>query len=155
MLSDISHLKNICRPNQRLMGIDYGTKRIGVALSDTLRSMATPHTVLHRTRLRVDLEALFAIHDQMNVSGWVIGLPLNMDGTEGSRCQSTRQFVKNILELRDIPVILHDERLSSIAVERTMIVADLSRSKRAKCVDQAAAAFILQGVLDAFKRYPE
>ena len=155
MLSDLAQLKNVCRPHQRIMGIDYGTKRIGVALSDTLRSMASPHTVIHRTRLRADLECLFAIHDSMSVGAWVIGLPLNMDGTEGPRCQATRQFVKNILEVRDIPIILHDERMSSIAVERTMIAADVSRAKRAKSVDQAAAAFILQGVLDALKRYSE
>lgn len=152
MLVDITYLANNRVSNQRLMGIDYGKKRIGVALSDTTWQMATPHSVVNRTKLKADLEELFKIHDEQRVQAWILGFPLNMDGSEGPRCQATRQFVKDVLLTRDIPIALFDERLSSSAVERMMIEADLSRAKRSKSVDKAAAAFILQGALDALNR---
>jgi len=135
--------------NQRLLGLDLGEKTIGLALSDPGLSVASPITTIRRTKFTADAKELLGIVAERQVGGLVIGLPLNMDGSEGPRCQSVRQFAVNLTKLQELPVLFWDERLSTVAVERNMIDADMSRAKRAKVVDQAAAAFILQGVLDA------
>ena len=135
-------------PGTRLIGIDLGTKTIGLALSDAGRTIATPLETLRRTKFTPDAEALSKLAKQHAVGGLVIGLPFNMDGSEGARAQSTRAFATNLSRLLMLPILLWDERLSTVAVERSMIEADMSRAKRARRVDKAAAAYILQGALD-------
>lgn len=151
----------------RLLGLDVGTKTIGLATSDALRGMATPLSTIARTKFTKDAVKLAEIIHKEAVVGLVIGLPLNMDGTEGPRCQSTRQFVANLAGLApqagvrfaDLPVLLQDERLSTAAVERTMVDDyDMSRARRAERIDAAAAAWILQSALDRLRnasRRPE
>lgn len=145
-------LKAALGRNQRLLGLDLGEKTVGLALSDPGLSVASPIITIRRTKFTADAKELLRIVAERQVGGLVIGLPLNMDGSEGPRCQSVRQFAVNLSKLQDLPVLFWDERLSTVAVERNMIDADMSRAKRAKVVDQAAAAFILQGVLDALAR---
>ena len=135
----------------RLAGLDVGTKTIGVAFCDTNWSFATPDKTIVRKKLSVDLETLKALIAQHNIVGLVVGLPLNMDGTDSPRTQSTRAFARNLAPL-GLPLLLWDERWSTAAVERAMIAADVSRAKRAERVDSAAAAFILQGAIDAMTR---
>jgi len=135
--------------DQRLMGLDLGTKTIGLALSDVSRSIATPFDTIRRAKFTQDAAQLLAILDRHDVAGLVVGLPVEMDGGEGARCQSTRAFVGNLLRLRELPVCFWDERLSTAAVTRTLIEADSSRKRRAEVVDKMAAAYILQGALDA------
>lgn len=136
----------------RLMGLDLGEKTIGIAVGDPGHMIATPITTIRRKKFTEDAQALLKLIDDRQVGGVVIGLPLNMDGSEGPRCQSVRQFANNLAKLRDLPMAFWDERLSTVAVTRDMIAADLSRSKRAKIVDESAAAFILQGALDSLGR---
>ena len=136
----------------RLLGLDVGTKTIGLALSDTRRVIASPLETLRRRRFRDDAAALFALVDRHDVGGLVIGLPLTLAGRDGPRTQSTRQFARNVLALRDLPAAFWDERLSTAAVTREMIAADLTRRRRAEIVDRVAAAYILQGFLDAARR---
>ncbi len=132
----------------RLLGLDVGTKTVGLALSDTTLTIATPLETLRRGKFAADAEALRRIVAEHNVGGFVVGLPVNMDGTEGPRSQSVRAFAKNLLGKIDLPLAFWDERLSTAAVTRTMIEADLSRARRSELVDKAAAAYILQGLLD-------
>ncbi len=132
----------------RLAGLDLGTKTIGVALSDPGLRIATPLRTIKRTKFGKDAEALLALCADEKVGGLVLGLPVNMNGTEGPRAQATRAFVRNLAPLTDLPVVLWDERLSTAAAERAMLEADMSRKKRAERIDAAAAAFILQGALD-------
>jgi putative Holliday junction resolvase len=134
--------------DQRLLGIDHGSKIIGLALSDVSRIVATPFGEIRRVKFTKDAQKLMEIIDKHDVGGLVIGLPLNMDGTEGPRCQSVRQFAANLLNLRDMPIAFSDERWSTAAVTRTLIEADMSRERRAGIVDKVAAAYILQGFLD-------
>jgi putative holliday junction resolvase len=154
---DFPHLRAELTRDGRLMALDVGTKTIGVATSDLLRSLATPLTLLKRTKLAPDLAALADLARKYEVRALVVGLPLNMDGTEGPRCQSIRQFVANIAThgqpaLANLPVLLQDERLSTAAVTRGMIDDyDMSRSKRAERVDAAAAAWILESALARLK----
>jgi putative Holliday junction resolvase len=135
-------------PGARLAGLDLGTKTIGIALSDTRLRIATPFHTIRRTKFAKDAEELLALCAREKVGGLVLGLPVNMNGTEGSRAQATRAFLKNLAALTDLPITLWDERLSTAAAERAMLEADLSRKKRAEKIDAAAAAFILQGALD-------
>ncbi len=135
-------------PDQRLMGVDLGTKTIGLALSDLGLSIATPLETIKRKKFTPDAEYLLALCDKQAVGGLVVGLPLNMDGTEGPRAQATRAFVRNLGRLSSLPVCFWDERLSTVAVTRTLLDADTSRAKRAEVVDKMAASFILQGALD-------
>lgn len=134
------------------MGLDLGTKTIGLALSDVRLTIASPFDTIRREKFTKDVEALFALMDKQGVGGLVLGLPVEMDGTEGPRCQSTRAFVRNLLRLRDVPVALWDERLSTAAVTRTLLEADTSRARRAEVIDKMAAAYILQGALDSLNR---
>ena len=136
----------------RLMGLDVGTKTIGLALSDTRRVIATPLETIRRRRFREDMARLFFLIDTHGVGGLVIGLPLTLAGTDGPRTQSTRQFTRNLLAVRDLPTVLWDERLSTAAVTREMIAADLTRKRRGAIVDRVAAAYILQGYLDFLGR---
>jgi putative Holliday junction resolvase len=135
-------------PGTRLAGLDLGTKTIGIALSDPRLMIATPFHTIRRTKFGADADALLALCAREQVGGLVLGLPINMNGTEGPRAQATRAFVRNLAPLTALPVVLWDERLSTVAAERAMLEADLSRRKRAEKIDQAAAAFILQGALD-------
>lgn len=151
-LLPIAELKSALPRHARVMGLDLGTKTIGLALSDVRLSIATPFDTIRRTKFTKDVEQLFALMDKHEVGGLVLGLPVEMDGTEGSRCQSTRAFVRNLLALRDVPIALWDERLSTAAVTRTLLEADASRARRAEVVDKMAAGYILQGALDAMAR---
>ncbi|MGH6990802.1 MAG: Holliday junction resolvase RuvX [Stellaceae bacterium] len=139
-------------PGARLLGLDVGTKTIGLALSDTRRVIATPLDTIRRKRLREDLAALFAAVTRHDIGALVVGLPLRLDGGDGPRTQSVRQFAKNLLAVRDLPLAFWDERMSTLAVERGMLAADLTRKRRAEIVDRAAAAYILQGYLDWLNR---
>jgi len=130
------------------MGIDLGTKTIGLALSDVERSLATPLETLKRSKFSADGAKLLARAKEFDVAAFVVGLPLNMDGSEGPRAQSTRAFVRNLSALTTIPFLFWDERLSTAAVTRALIAQDVSRAKRAEVVDRMAAAYILQGALD-------
>jgi len=138
----------------RLMGLDLGTKTIGLALSDPAKRLATPLETLRRGRFADDAARLGALVTTHGVGGFVLGLPLNMDGSAGPRAQATRAFARNLLAKLDLPLALWDERLSTAAVERAMIGAEVSRAKRAERVDAAAAAYILQGVLDRLAAIP-
>lgn len=132
----------------RLLGLDVGTQTIGTALCDAGWSFASPADLIRRTKFTKDKAALLAIIPAQSVKGLVIGLPLNLDGSDSPRTQSTRAFARNVEDL-GLPILLWDERWSTQAVERAMIAADLSRAKRAERVDNAAAAYILQGAIDA------
>jgi putative Holliday junction resolvase len=147
---DLTDLPKVLPPMTPVMGLDLGTKTIGVAVSDIGRSIASPLQLIRKTQFSKDAEALFALMASRGALGIVIGLPVNMDGTEGPRCQSSRAFARNLLRLRsDLAIAFWDERLSSAAVNRMLIdEADLSRARRADLVDKAAAAYILQGALD-------
>lgn len=136
----------------RLMGVDLGTKTIGLALSDVERRIATPLETIKRVKFTPDAQRLKALIDRYDVGGLVFGLPLNMDGTEGPRAQATRAFVRNLKPIFDGPVLFWDERLSTMVVTRTLLDADASRATRAEAVDKMAAAYILQGALDRYER---
>ena len=133
----------------RVIGLDLGTKTIGIATSDLTLSIATPRHTIERTKFQADAKALLEFCDEEGIGLIVLGMPLNMDATEGPRAQATRAFARNLSKLTEIPIIFWDERLSTAAVERTMLEADMSRAKRADNVDKLAASFILQGLLDA------
>lgn len=135
-------------PAGALAGLDVGSKTIGVAVSDSTRFIATPLETIARTKFSKDIRKLTALLAERRIVGLVIGLPLNMDGSEGPRCQSTRQFAENCLPHLDLPMTFWDERLSTAAVTRTLIEQDASRRQRAAVVDRMAAAYILQGLLD-------
>lgn len=131
-----------------LIGIDPGSKTLGIAASDGLRLIASPVTTIARTKLAKDLAALFALYDDRGAVGLVIGLPLNMDASEGPRAQSARALARNILKSRDVPIALQDERLSTAQATRAMLEADLSRARRAEIIDASAASVILQTAID-------
>jgi len=131
-----------------LLGLDLGTKTIGVAVSDPDRRLATGVETIRRTAFTADAARLLAIAGARSAVGLVLGLPINMDGSEGPRAQSTRAFARNLARLTEMPIALWDERLSTAAVERELIAADVSRAKRARVIDEHAAIFILQGALD-------
>ncbi|WP_374547543.1 Holliday junction resolvase RuvX [Rhodoblastus sp.] len=145
-------LPSLLRRNDRLMGIDLGTKTIGLALSDVERRLATPLETIKRVKYTPDVEKMLALADKHGVVAFIIGLPLNMDGTEGPRSQSTRAFVRQTAPLARRPFVFWDERLSTAAVTRELIAQDVSRGKRAEVVDRMAAAYILQGALDRLDR---
>jgi len=146
-----AELKENLRPGQRLLGLDVGSKTIGLAISDASLTVASPLETLRRNGLSEDSAALKRIIDARHVGALVIGLPVEMNGREGPRCQSTRQFAANLLGKFDIEIAFWDERLSTVAAERTLLEADLSRKRRAQLVDKVAAAYILQGVLDRLR----
>jgi putative holliday junction resolvase len=151
-LCNPSDLKRLIGKGERLLGLDVGTKTIGLALSDETLLVATPFDTLRRGRFRDDAERLAAEIARHRVGGIVVGLPVSLDGSEGPRTQGVRQFAKNLLARIDLPLVFWDERFSTAAVEREMIAADLSRKRRAAIIDKVAAAYILQGLLDRIGR---
>jgi len=149
---DLSELPAACPPNTPWLGLDLGENTIGVSVSDTGRIIASPLELIRKTKFSQDAEQLFRIMDGRKVSALVIGLPLNMDGTEGPRAQSCRAFARNLERFRPVNVAFQDERLSTTAVERFLIdELDLTRKRRADVVDRTAAAWILQGALDRLR----
>lgn len=155
ILADPTMLPGAVPVGMRLLGLDVGTKTIGLALSDTRHVIATPLETIRRRRFRDDMARLSVLIDQLGVGGLVIGLPLTLSGGNGSRTQSVRQFARNLVAVRDLPVTFWDERLSTAAVEREMIAADLTRKRRGEIIDRVAAAYILQGCLDYLGRTAE
>jgi putative Holliday junction resolvase len=135
-----------------LIGLDLGSKTIGVAASDPDRRVAAPVETIARQRFNLDAGRILDLAAERRAAGLVLGLPINMDGSEGPRAQSTRAFARNLARLTELPIALWDERLSTAAVERALIAADASRAKRKKVIDQHAAAYILQGALDRLSR---
>jgi putative holliday junction resolvase len=149
---EVVHLRSLVPLGRRLLGLDVGAKTIGLALSDVTWSVASPVRTLRRSRLVKDIEALRPLAHELEVGGIVIGLPVEMTGREGPRCQSVRQFARDLESALHLPTAFWDERLSTAAVERFLIgEADLSRGRRRTLVDRAAAAWILQGALDALR----
>ena len=138
-------------PLRALMGLDLGTKTVGVAVSDRMRSIASPLEVVKRKKFTADAAALIRIIDGREIGGIILGLPRNMDGSEGPRAQSTRSFARNLARLVDLPIGFWDERLSTMAAERALLEADTSRARRAGVIDQVAAGYILQGALDRLR----
>jgi len=136
----------------KILGLDLGTKTIGVAVSDGMRYSASPLETIKRTKFTQDAERILELVAENNVVALILGLPLNMDGTEGPRVQSTRAFARNLAQKLDLPIAFWDERLSTAAVTRMMIDADLRRDRRAEVVDKLAASYILQGALDRLRR---
>ncbi|HUI18674.1 MAG TPA: Holliday junction resolvase RuvX [Alphaproteobacteria bacterium] len=148
-LPSLAELKRQLPPGARLLGLDVGQKTIGLALSDTTLTVASPMETIRRGKFASDAERIQRIVAEQGVGGLVVGLPINMDGSEGPRCQSVRQFAKNLLERLPLPLAFWDERLSTAAVTRALLAADMSRKRRAETVDKLAAAYILQGALEA------
>lgn len=148
-LLDPPAFRDALPPTGAVLGLDIGTKTIGVAVTDPRRTIASPLDTLVRKKFTKDAEALFALIDDRQAVGLVLGWPLNMDGSQGPRCQATKAFAHNVMRLRDLPIALWDERLSTAVVERALIAADTTRKRRAEVVDKMAAGYILQGFLDA------
>ena len=149
---ELMELMNALEPGNRLLGIDLGTKTIGLALSDVERRIATPLETVRRTKFTPDAAKLKDIAGRFRIGGAVIGLPLNMDGSEGPRAQATRAFARHLRPVLEIPILFWDERLSTVVVTRALIDADASRARRGELVDKMAAAYILQGALDRYDR---
>ncbi len=149
--SDISAFKALFTASEQLFGLDLGTKTIGVALCDVTRMIASPLETIRRTKFTADAARLFELAAAHGVAGLVLGFPINMDGTEGPRCQATRAFARNINRLSPMPVLLWDERLTTAEAERMLIEADASRRRRAEVIDKLAATIILQGALDRMR----
>jgi putative Holliday junction resolvase len=147
----IEDLVPLLAPESRLLGLDVGTKTVGMALSDVTRSIATPYETLRRTKFTADAKLVADLVDEFDVGAIVIGLPINLDGSEGKRAQSTRAFARNLAAHVTVPLVLWDERLSTAAVERHLLEADASRKRRAEVIDRMAAAYILQGALDRLR----
>jgi len=146
---EMNDLRKTVKRGERLLGLDLGSKTIGLAISDSGFMIASPLETIRRKKFTADALALKAIIDERQIGGLVLGLPKNMDGSDGPRVQSTRQFAANLLERFDIPIAFWDERLSTMAVERVLVnEADMSRQKRSAVVDKMAASYILQGALD-------
>jgi len=153
-ITDIENLPPLLAREARLLGLDVGTKTIGMALSDVTRSVATPFDTIRRSKFTADAKTIREVVEKNQVGALVIGLPLNLDGSEGPRAQSTRAFARNLAAHVEVPMVFWDERLSTAAVERHLIEADVSRKRRAELVDRMAAAYILQGALERLRRIP-
>lgn len=138
-------------PMSALMGLDLGTKTIGVAVTDSFRSVATPLETVKRKKFTLDAQRLQEIITDRSIGGIVLGLPRNMDGSEGARCQSTRAFARNLSRLTELPISFWDERLSTVAAEKALLEADTTRKRRAEVIDHVAASYILQGALDRMR----
>jgi len=148
----IEDLPKLLAREARLLGLDVGTKTIGLALSDVTRSIATPYHTVRRTKFTEDAKVIQEAVKEHEVGALVIGLPINLDGSEGPRAQSTRAFARNLAARIEVPMVFWDERLSTAAVERHLIEAGASRKRRAQVIDRMAAAYILQGALDRLNR---
>lgn len=151
VLEDAAALAGLLPPEAALMALDLGEKTIGVAVSDTHRRIATPLLTLRRAKFGADARALLGIAQERAIGAVVLGLPRNMDGTEGPRCQSTRAFARNLARLTEIPITFWDERLTTVAAERLLIAADQTRKRRAEVIDHVAASYILDGVLERLR----
>lgn len=151
ILETPDELAAVLPPMRAIAGLDLGEKTIGVAISDRLLSIATPITTIRRKKFTLDAEALAKLLQEREVAGIILGLPRNMDGSEGPRCQSTRAFARNFQRVMDLPTAFWDERLSTVAAERALLEADASRRKRAEVIDHVAASYILQGALDRLR----
>lgn len=149
---DITEIPALGLTDRNIIGLDLGTKTIGIAISDLGWRFATPRPVLKRKKFSIDAKQLVKIFSEENIGVAIIGLPKNMDGTSGPRVQATRAFVHNMNSFTEIPFVFWDERLSTVAAERGLLEMDVSRAKRADRIDSAAAAFILQGALDRLNR---
>ena len=152
ILTDIAEFAALLPPYRAILGLDLGDKTIGVAASDLTRAVATPIEVIRREKFTLDAQRLLAIVEGRQVAGLILGLPLNMDGSEGPRVQSTRAFARNLEKLTPLPITFWDERLSTVAAERALLEADTSRKRRKEVIDQVAAGYILQGALDRMGR---
>lgn len=148
IFDDITDLFATLPKMRALIGLDLGTKTVGVAVSDTFRSVATPLETIRRKKFTSDAERILEIAADRNIAAIILGLPRNMDGSEGPRAQSTRAFARNLSRLTEIPISFWDERLSTVAAERALLEADTSRKRRAEVIDHVAAGYILQGALD-------
>jgi len=144
-------LEDLTQTHGPIMGIDPGTKTFGLAVSDRSRMIATGRETIRREKFSIDAAKILKMIDDNEIGAVVVGMPINMDGSHGPRAQSVKDFCTNLLKLRDLPIFLWDERLSTMAVTRTMLEGDMSRKKRAQNVDKLAAAYILQGVLDRLR----
>jgi putative Holliday junction resolvase len=153
--TDVDAFAALLPPGRRLIGIDAGTKTLGLALSDVTRTIASAMTTIRRTRFAADAAALLVEVREHDVAGLVLGLPINLDGTEGPRAQSARALARNLNRLSPLPILLWDERLSTAAAERMLIAADQSRKRRGEVIDKLAATLILQGALDRMRRAHE
>ena len=152
-VENLHDLLSELQPGHRLMGLDLGSKMIGIALSDLGLTIATPKLTLRRGKFKADAQELRSLIEEQDVGGLVIGLPLNMDGSEGPRCQSVRQFAANLQAEFPIAIAFWDERLSTVSAERILLEADMSRKRRSEVIDKMAASIILQGALDRLS-YP-
>jgi putative Holliday junction resolvase len=148
---ELDELKSALKPGERLLGLDLGEKTIGLALSDTSLTVATPLKSLKRSKFTVDAETLDALVAEHGIGGLIVGLPLKMDGTPGRAAQSARAFARNFASRSAVPLVMVDERLSTVAANRALLEADSSRRKREESVDKVAAAYILQGALDRLR----
>lgn len=148
IFDDIADFIGAVGAMRAIAGLDLGTKTVGVAVSDVMQSVATPLETVRRTKFTEDAAKLLAIADKRALGGFVLGLPLNMDGSDGPRVQSTRAFARNLSRLTPLPITFWDERLSTVAAERALLEADTSRKRRGEVIDHVAAGFILQGALD-------
>ena len=148
VFDDMTAFASALPPMRPIVGLDLGTVTLGVAVSDVFMSVASPLETIKRNKFGLDAAALLAIMENREIAGIVLGLPLNMDGSEGPRVQSTRAFARNLSRLTDAPITFWDERLSTVAAERALLEADTSRKRRAEVIDHVAAGYILQGVLD-------
>ena len=153
-VDDIAEFAAALPPLGALAGLDLGTKTIGVAVSDGMRQVASPNTTIRRRKFTLDAADLLAIAAERGLTGLILGLPRNMDGSEGPRAQSTRAFARNLSRLTELPIGFWDERLSTVAAERALLEADTSRKRRAEVIDQVAAGYILQGALDRLRHLP-
>jgi putative Holliday junction resolvase len=151
IFDDIEGFAAAIPKGQGLLGLDLGTKTIGVALSDRLLSVASPLETIKRKKFGLDAARLLEIAGEREAGGIILGLPRNMDGSEGPRCQSTRAFARNLEKLTDLPITYWDERLSTVAAERALLEADATRKRRAEVIDNVAASYILQGTLDRLR----
>jgi len=148
---EVSAFANAIQPEHSLIGLDLGTKTIGVAVSDTILSVATPIKTIRRKKFSIDAELLLGVISNKSCCGVIIGLPKNMDGSEGPRAQSTRAFARNFSVKTNLPITFWDERLSTVAAEKALLEADTTRKRRAEVIDHVAAAYILQGFLDRLR----
>ncbi|KPU84669.1 Holliday junction resolvase [Marinosulfonomonas sp. PRT-SC04] len=145
---DIESFVDAVAPMQAIAGLDLGEKTVGVAVSDSFLTVASPLETIRRKKFGIDAAKILEIAAARELGGFILGLPLNMDGSEGPRCQSTRAFARNLSRLTELPIGFWDERLSTVAAERALLEADTSRARRAEVIDHVAAGYILQGVLD-------
>ncbi len=152
-LLDLPEFAAILRPGARLIGIDVGTKTLGLALSDVTRLIATGFDTIRRTKFTADATRLLAVATDLQAGGFVIGLPISLDGSEGPRCQATRAFARNLARLNTRPMLFWDERLTTVGAERALLEADTSRRRRAELIDKVAATLILQGALDRMREF--